>query len=218
MAAAGRAQLRGSRIADISQSASSAAATSVSSARPRSRRSLSASGGSTGTRAERSRRSTRSTSLIAVLLEALLQLLDGSVYEHLGGSLGSPERSRDLAVVHSQREAHDQRLATVLGELRHALEDLLHLFPSLHELLGVERLGQDARVVQLRRRAPGAVAVEVGGEVVGDTDQPGPQRPAVRLPLSSIEVAVGLKKGLLGEVLRVVVVAHPVVGVGVDVA
>src|SRR5829696_10491331 len=152
IAAAGRAQLRGSRIADISQSASSAAATSVSSDRPRSSRSLSASGGSTGTRAERSRRSTRSMSLIAVLLEALLQLLDGPVDEHLRGSLGAPERPRDLAVVHSQREAHDQRLATVLGELRHALEHLLHLFAPLHELLGAERLGQDARVVQLGRR------------------------------------------------------------------
>src|SRR5215213_7521200 len=218
IAAAGRAQLRGSRMTDSSQSASSAAATSVSSERPRSRRSLSASGGSTGTRAERSRRSTRSTSLIAVLLEALLQLLDGPVDEHLGGPLGSPERSRDLSVVHSEREAHDQRLATVLRELRHALEDLLHLFAALHELLRVERLGQDAGVVQLGRRPARAVAVEVGGEVVGDPDQPGPQRPAVRLSLSSIEVAVGLKKGLLGQVLRVVVVAHPVVGVGVDVA
>src|SRR5687767_1288469 len=123
MAAAGRAQLRGSRIADISQSASSVAAASVSSERPRSRRSLSASGGSTGTRAERSRRSTRSMSLIAVPLEALLQLLDGSVDEHLGGPFGSPERSRDLPVVHSQGEAHDQRLAAVLRKLRHALED-----------------------------------------------------------------------------------------------
>src|SRR5215208_5891039 len=138
IAAAGRAQLRGSRMADSSQSASSAAATSVSSESPRSRRSLSASGGSTGTIAERSRRSTRSTSLIAVLLESLLQLLDGPVDQHLGRSLGPPQRSRDLAVVHSQREAHDERLAAILGELRHALQDLLHLFAALHELLGAD--------------------------------------------------------------------------------
>src|SRR5215216_228795 len=131
IAAAGRAQLRGSRMADISQSASSLAASSVSSERPRSNRSLSASGGSTGTRAERSRRSTRSTSLISVLLQSLLQLLDGPVDEHLGRPLGSPQRPRDLAVVHSEREAHDERLAAILRELRHALEHFLHLFTAL---------------------------------------------------------------------------------------
>src|SRR5215210_3256451 len=159
IAAAVGAQLRGSRITDSSQSASSAAATSVSSESPRSSRSLSASGGSTGTRAERSRRSTRSTSLIAVPLETLLQLLDGPVDEHLGRPFGPPQRSGDLAVVHSQREAHDERLASVLRELRHALENLLHLFAPLHQLLGPDRLGQDGRVVQLRRRAARAVAV-----------------------------------------------------------
>src|SRR5215208_2317320 len=111
IAAAGRAQLRGSRMADSSQSASSAAATSVSSERRRSSRSLSASGGSTGTSAERNSCSTRS--LIAVPLEALLQLLYGSMDQHLGGALGAPERARYLAVVHTQREAHDERLAPV---------------------------------------------------------------------------------------------------------
>src|SRR5688500_14001246 len=129
IAAAGRPQLRGSRMAESSQSASSVAAASVRSERPRSSRSLSASGGSTGTSAVRSRRSTRS--LIAILLEALLELLDGSVDEHLGGSLGSAEGARDLAVVHAEREAHDQRLAAVLRELRHSLEDLLHLLALL---------------------------------------------------------------------------------------
>src|SRR5215208_8394205 len=122
IAAAGRAQLRGSRMADISQSASSVAAASVSSYRPRSRRSLSASGGSTGTSAERSSCSTRS--LIAVPLEALLELLDGSVDQDLGGSLGAPERAGDLPVVHTQCEAHDESLAPILGEVRHSLEDL----------------------------------------------------------------------------------------------
>src|SRR5215210_5254249 len=112
IAAAGRAQLRGSRMADSSQSASSVAAASVRSDSPRSSRSLSRSGGSIGTSAERSSCSTRS--LIAVLLEALLELLDGPVDQHLGGSLGSPKSARDLAIVHTQRETHDQCLETIL--------------------------------------------------------------------------------------------------------
>src|SRR5215213_8452233 len=116
IAAAGRAQLRGSRMADISQSASSVAAASVSSERPRSRRSLSASGGSIGTSAERRSCSTRSL-IRLVLLQAFLQLLDRSVNQHLGGALGAAESSRDLAIVHTQREPHDERLAAVVREL-----------------------------------------------------------------------------------------------------
>jgi hypothetical protein len=50
-----------------------------------------------------------------------------------------------------------------------------------------------------------------------DPDEPGPERPAVRLPQRALEVTVGLEKGLLGEVLGVVVVAHPVVAVGIDI-
>ena len=53
---------------------------------------------------------------------------------------------------------------------------------------------------------------------MGDPDQPRPQRPAVGLAPGPVEVPVGLQEGLLGEVLGVVVVADPVVGVGVDVA
>src|SRR3954469_25725253 len=188
-AAIGRPQLRGSRMVESSQSASSAAATSVSSDSPRSSRSLSASGGSTGTSAER--RSCSRRSLIRLSLEAVLQLLDGSVDQHLGGSLGAAERSRDLPVVHTQREPHDERLAPVSRELRHALEDLLHLLALLHELLGSVRLVQHARVVELRHRTARAVAVEVRGQVVGDADQPGPERPAVRLALRPLEVPVG---------------------------
>src|SRR5687767_8306393 len=45
-----------------------------------------------------------------------------------------------------------------------------------------------------------------------------PQRPALRLPLSTLEVPVRLQERLLREVLGVVVVAHPVVGVRVHVA
>ena len=53
---------------------------------------------------------------------------------------------------------------------------------------------------------------------MGDPDQPRPQRPPVGLAPGAVEVPVGLQEGLLGQVLGVVVVAHPVVGVGVDVA
>ena len=75
-----------------------------------------------------------------------------------------------------------------------------------------------AGVLQLRLRPARAVAVVVRGQVVGDADQPGPQRPAVRLALRPLEVAVGLEEGLLGEVLGVVVVPDAVVRVAVDVA
>ena len=46
---------------------------------------------------------------------------------------------RDLAVVHAQREAHDQRLAPVVRQLRHTLEHLLHLLAPLHHRLRVVR-------------------------------------------------------------------------------
>src|SRR5215211_1495000 len=217
-AAAGRAQLRGSRMAEISQSASSSAAASVSSARPRSSRSLSRSGGSTGVNASLRSRSTRSASLILLFLQGLFELLDRSVNQHLRGPVGAAERPCDLAVVHVQGEAHDQGLAAVVGEVRHTGQDLLYLLPLLDHLLGAVRRGEHGRVLELGHRPPGAVAVVVGGEVVGDADQPRPERTAVRLALRALEVAVGLKEGLLRQVLGVVVVAHRVVGIAVDVA
>ena len=100
-------------------------------------------------------------------------------------------------------------------ELGHHLAQLL---AALDDRLGAVRGGERLDVVERRLRAPRAVAVVVGGEVVGDPDQPGPQRPAVGLAPGALEVPVGLQEGLLGEVLGVVVVADPVVGVGVDVA
>src|SRR5215218_338275 len=124
-------QLRGSRMTPSSQSASSSAAASVSSDRRRSRRSERASEGSTGTRAERRR---RSTSLMSGrLLQSLLQLLDGAVDEDLGSALGAPQGARDLAVVHPEGEAHDQRLAAVVRQLRHPGQDLLQLLALLDE-------------------------------------------------------------------------------------
>src|SRR3954452_21857208 len=140
IAATGRPQLRGSRISAGSQSASSATATSVRSERWRSSRSLSASGGSTGTSAERRSCSTRS--LTGLLLEAFLQLLDCSVNQHLGRPFGAAQRPCDLAVVHPERKSHDERLAAIVRELRHALENLLQLLALLHELLGSVRLVQ----------------------------------------------------------------------------
>jgi hypothetical protein len=78
--------------------------------------------------------------------------------------------------------------------------------------------GQDPGVVERGLGLARAVAIEVGREVVGDADQPRPQRPPVRLAPGALEVPVGLEKRLLGEVLGVVVVADSVVGVGVHVA
>src|SRR3954447_25902242 len=126
-AAAGRTQLRGSRMADSSHSASSIAEASVSSVRRSSSRSESATGGSTGTSALRSMRSTSfivhflrfrlcgsSRWLRTVSFQSLLELLDRTVQQHLGGAFGTPERPRYLAVVHAEREAHDERLASVV--------------------------------------------------------------------------------------------------------
>ena len=53
---------------------------------------------------------------------------------------------------------------------------------------------------------------------MGDADEPRAHRPAVGLAPRALEVPVGLKERLLGQVLGVVVVAHPVVRVRVDVA
>src|SRR5215213_10871767 len=131
-AAAGRPQLRGSRIAAGSRSASSSAAASVRPDSVRSSLSLSASGGSTGTSAERRRCSSRSPSIILVLLKSLLELLDRPVDQHLGRALGAVERARDLAVVHPEREPHDERLAAVVRQARDALQHVLHVFAALH--------------------------------------------------------------------------------------
>src|SRR4051812_20259968 len=114
-----RAQRRGERKADGSQSASSSTAASVTAVSRRSIRSPRSSGGSTGTSAPRS---SRSTSLIAApsLFELLLELTNRAVDQHLGGALRAAQRPRYLLVVHVECEAHDQRLATVVGQRGHA--------------------------------------------------------------------------------------------------
>src|SRR5215210_6695095 len=221
---AARGQLRGSRIADSSQASSSSAAISTSSPRRLSIRSASSSGGSIGASAAFRRASmsngwlTRSPRAGLGLLVELLELPDGAVQQHLGGAVRAAERASDLAVVHPEREAHDQRLAAVVREPLHTLEDSLEVVAILHQPLGGVRGRERSRVVDRRLRASRAVAVVVRREVVGDADQPRPQRPALRLALRPLEVPVGLKERLLREVLGVVVVAHPVVRVRVDVA
>ena len=138
--------------------------------------------------------------------------------QHLGGAVGASERPGDLPVVHPQREAHDQRLAAVIGQLLDPGEDRLELLAALDQRLGGVRRRDHPRVLDRRLRLAGAVTVEVGRQVVRDADEPRPQRPAVGFAQRPLEVAVGLQKRLLGEVLGIVVVADPVVAVGVDVA
>jgi hypothetical protein len=102
--------------------------------------------------------------------------------------------------------------------VRETVHDPAKLLPALDDLVGPMRMRDRVDAVERRRGPPRAIAVEVGGEVVSDPDQPRTQRPPVRLAARAFEVSVSLEKGLLGEVLGVVMVAHPVVGVGVDVA
>src|SRR3954470_19980787 len=129
-AATTRAQRRGSRSALGSHSASSSTAASVSSVSRRSSRSPIRSGGSIGTSAPRS---SRSTSLIAPrLLQTLLELLDGSVQQHLRRSFGPSECACDLLVVHVESEAHDQGLAAVVRQRGDAHEHVLQLLAPLH--------------------------------------------------------------------------------------
>ena len=56
------------------------------------------------------------SSLGSVIFHFLLQLFDRAVDQHLGRAVRAPQRPRDLAVVHAQGEAHDQRLAPVVGQ------------------------------------------------------------------------------------------------------
>src|SRR5437588_2311088 len=159
-----RAQRRGSRRALGSQPASSSTAASVRTLSRRSRRSVRSPGGSTGTSAYLS---SRSTSVIgSVLLDPGLQLLDRAMQQHLGRPFGSTERARDLAVVHPEREPHDQSLAAVVRQRRDAGEHRLELLALLHQRLGVVRRRDDRGVLELGLRPARAVAVVVGREVV----------------------------------------------------
>src|SRR3954449_3298303 len=124
IAAAGRSQLRGSRSerssdseSSSAQAESSSAAASVTALRVSSSRPESFSGGSIGRSAERSRLSTSPVLSAAIDAHLLFELLDRSVDQDLGRSVGASERTCDLAVVHAEREAHDQGIAAVVGEM-----------------------------------------------------------------------------------------------------
>src|SRR5436190_22819918 len=73
--------------------------------------------------------------LLALLFQLLLELLDGAVDQHLGGAVRAAERTCDLAVVHPEREAHDQCLTSVLGERAHTLQYCNGVFPSHDQVL-----------------------------------------------------------------------------------
>src|SRR5215204_5583043 len=225
IAAAGRTQLRGSRRernsdseSSSAQAESSSAAASVTALRVSSTLPATFSGGSIGRSAERSRLSTSRLGSAAIGAHVLLELLDRAVDQHLGRSVGAAQGAGYLAVVHAEREAHDQRVAAVVGQVLEVLHDPLQLLPSLDDPLGPVRRRNRLGFLQDALRARGAVAVVVGGEVVRDTDEPRSQRAAVRLPPRPLEVPVRLEEGLFRDVLGVVVVADPVVGVGVDVS
>src|SRR6476469_6520627 len=148
-AATGRAQLRGSRIAPSSQLSSSSAAASVRVSSVLSRRIDSVSGGSTGASARRSMPSMSANCSLTSGhapggADDLLELLDRTMDQHLGGAVGAAHGPCDLAVVHAQR------LAAVVGKLLDPLEDSRQLVAPLHEVLG--RVGRaDHRRVLDRR-------------------------------------------------------------------
>src|SRR3954454_10331903 len=138
IAAPVRPQLRGSRIAASSQSASSSNATAVSSVRRSSKRSDNDADGSTGASAlRRSCSMSKFGRASAILGELLFELLDRAVDEHLGRALGATKRAGDLAVVHVEREAHDQRRLPVLGERGDTGEDIAQLFAPFDEVRGL---------------------------------------------------------------------------------
>ena len=131
------------------------------------------------------------------------------------------ERPSDLAISRlsmPRGEAHDQRVASVIGQVLKVLHDPLQLLSPLDDLLGSVRRGERLGVLEHPLGPPGAVAVVVRGEVVGDPDEPGAKRAPVRLAPGALEVAVRLEERLLGDVLGVVVVTDPVVRVRVDIA
>ena len=152
-AAAGRTQLRGSRIAESSHPSSSSAAISVMEVSvdlqahdrdPRAARPARA------LRAAAPRSSPLAPAPHSIAGDELLELLDRAVDEHLRGAVGAPERARDLAVVHAEREAHDQRLAAVVGQRLHAVEHAAELVAALDELLGRVRRRERGRLVDRR--------------------------------------------------------------------
>ena len=86
----------------------------------------------------------------------MLELLDRAVDEHLRRALGAAQRLRDLAVVHSERETHDQGLPAIIGQGPHPLEDGNGLLAPDDQVLGVverRQLHVLGAVVGLRLRS-----------------------------------------------------------------
>src|SRR5262245_44170787 len=160
MAAAGRTQLRGSRRerssdsesssaqAESSSAAASVTALSVSSTRPEN-----FSGGSIGRSAERSRLSTSRGDSAAIDAHLLLQLLDGAVDQHLRGAIRAAQGPGDLTVVHAEREAHDQGVTAVIGELLEVIHHLPQILPPLDDPLRSVRRGDRLRLLEHPLRA-----------------------------------------------------------------
>src|SRR3954454_11341960 len=168
----GRTQLRGSRMARSSQLSSSTTAASVRSTSVDSNRLDKPSGGSTGCSA---RLSNVSMSAPGVLItHDPFELPDGTVQEELRGPVCLPERPWALAVVHSQRKAHDESFAAIVRQFLHSCKDPCELVAALHEVLRRVDGRQTRCVVDRRLWSPRPVAIEVRGQVVRDPDQPRP--------------------------------------------
>ena len=85
----------------------------------------------------------------------------------------APERARDLAVVHAEGEAHDQRLAPVVRAACCTPSRTAAAPRAPRRGLGVVWSRRSTAASSSRRlRLARAVAVEVRREVVGDPDQP----------------------------------------------
>src|SRR4051812_17344156 len=122
-----------------------------------------------------------SRSRMRPFLDDLLELADRAVDQDLRRAVGLAQRAGDLAVVHAEREAHDQGLAPVVRQLGDAGEDARELIAALDQVLRGVRRADRRRLVQRGLRLARAVAVVVRGQVVGDPDEPRPQRPALAL-------------------------------------
>src|SRR5436190_13606092 len=225
IAAAGRTQLRGSRNerssdseSSSAQAESSSAAASVTALRVSSTRPTRFSGGSIGRNAERRTLSTSLEGSAAIDSHLLLELLDRAMDQDLRGAVRAAQSARDLAVVHAEREAHDHGVAAVVRQVLEMVHHPLQLLASLDDPLGPVRRGDRLRFLEHALRPARPIAVIVRGQVVRDADEPGSQGAPVRLTARALEVSVGLEERLLSDVLRVMVVAHAVVRVRIDVA
>src|SRR5262249_41044023 len=147
---------------------SSSAAASVTALRVSSTLPESFSGGSIGRSAFRSSASTSAVGWapgfsVAICTHLLVELLDRPVDQHLGGPIASAQGAGDLSVVHPQCEAHDQRLAPVVGQLLQVVHHALQLLPALDDPLRAVRRRNRLGFLEDALGAAGPVAVVVRG-------------------------------------------------------